>query len=318
MRRLLLLSLNMMILAGTVCAQTPELALREPARIRSMAGTGRSFAAGSGSMYLNPATLGASVQYLVEGNYVYGVKDDLNVIGVNWADSYINRQFAAGVGYNYFTGGEIVGAAHAIDGAASFPVFGGETSLHVGFAGHYFVQKTDVKGLGDRDVLTGDVGLLLNLGQSIKVGAVGYNLLSTLDSEHRPALGAGLSFWTDVLGISADLLADFGALRSEDYTKFQQSISTGKPLSMRDMMDVGMKYMGTIIVMPSNGFMFRSGVSYDAMDSLAQLGCGMGFIVPQGVGFELAYSVELGSYEDSFLGLAVQFYPMHIAASADN
>jgi hypothetical protein len=310
-----LIVLALLALEAQALAQTPETQLRYPARIRSMAGTGRSFAAGSGSLYLNPAAMTTSVQYLLEPTYTYGVQDDLNVVGVNWIDSYINRSFAAGFGYNYFSGGIMDGSAHAFDGAIAFPVMQGDTSLHLGMAGRYVLQYWSTDGLADRDVLTGDLGALLTMGENARIGVVGYNLLSSLDSYYKPAIGAGFSVWWASFGLAADLVADFGAVRDKDTAAFQAAGGAMSPKDMKKNLDFGMKYMGTLMFVPTTGFMLRSGYSFDALQEQSQLGAGLGFVVPKGVGFELAYSVELGDFENSFLGVAIQVYPMHMAAS---
>jgi hypothetical protein len=309
-----LIVLALLALETQALAQTPETQWRYPTRIRSMAGTGRSFAAGSGSVYLNPAAMTSSVQYLVEGNYTYGVKDDLNVVGVNWVDSYINRSFAAGFGYNYYNGGVVDGSAHAFDGAIAFPIMTGDTSLHLGMAGRYFMQKWAAEGLADRDVLTGDIGALLTMGENARLGVVGYNLLSSLDSYYKPAIGAGFSVWWDSFGLAADLVADFGAVRDKDTALFQAAGGAMSPKDMKDKLDFGMKYMGTMMFVPTTGFMLRTGYSFDALQEQSTLGAGLGFVVPKGVGFELAYSVELGDYENSFLGVAIQIFPMNMAS----
>jgi hypothetical protein len=310
-----LIVLALLALEAHALAQTPETQWRYPARVRSTAGTGRSFAAGSGSLYLNPAAMTSSVQYLVEGNYTYGVNDDLNVVGVNWIDSYINRSFAAGFGYNYYNGGVVDGAGHSFDGAISFPLMSGDSSLHLGLAGRYFLQQWSADGLADRDVLTGDIGALLVVGENARLGIVGYNLLSSLDSYYKPAIGAGFSVWWASFGMAADLVADFGAVRDKDTALFQAAGGTMSPDLMADKLDFGMKYMGTMMFVPTTGFMLRTGYSFDALQEQSQLAAGLGFVVPKGVGFELAYSVELGNYENSFLGVAIQVFPMNMASS---
>ena len=283
-------------------SQPLELQLQYPARTRGMAGTGRSFATSSNALLLNPAGLAYAVQYVFEGVYGYGFDGDLHTTSVNWTDSYMNPHVAAGVGYSFMTQGPLGDLdAHAINGGLAFPVLKGPVGLILGTGIHWVIKpdgkvKTRADGTvkkSDWNLLTGDLGAILTLGDMFRIGLVGYDLLSVIDSPYDPGLGVGISFWWSRLVFAFDVVADWGATDR----------STGGH-------ELGMSYMGGILVAATQELMFRVGSGYDQLNDRPEIAAGASLMLPKGVGIELAYTADPTDFADSFLSVGLQLYPM--------
>lgn len=283
--------------AATGSALPRELTLQYTPKVRGAAGSGLSGSSGSGALLLNPAGLSFARQYLFEGLFNFSVKDSINVAGVNWVDSHIHPTLAAAVGYSYISGDDIDGA-HGVNGTISVPLFSGETSMYLGTSVHYFLQQFDAEDVADYDMLTMDVGAMVSFGSMFRLGLVGYNLVSAMDSEYKPALGVGASLWWEQFSIMGDVIASFGLT-----PEVAEGETPGED-------KVGMEYRGSLLFAPNSSFIVRGGVSHDAFDSLTQVALGFSFMIPSGVGFDFSYSANVSDFEDSVLAASIQLYPV--------
>jgi hypothetical protein len=207
--------------AQPALAQFDQFELMLPARSVGMAGLGRSFAAGPNALYLNPAALAATKQYVIGlahnlGGVKYdGANDFQNVSSIEWTDSTPNNMhLAMGAAYNYNWNEKVHSAHLAIAGAIATQ----KVDILLGVGGHYANRAyiPQLKRSFNDKFWAMDVGLSLNVGNKLMVGVAGYNLLSTLrakDGEGVPmGVGGGLSYWTGNWMFGFDVTASFDAL----------------------------------------------------------------------------------------------------------
>ncbi len=291
--------------APEATAQPREMQWQYPTRTRGLAGAGRSFATASNALFLNPAGLALATQYAIEGVYSVGFDPVTHSVGTNWTDSYMNPWVAAGLGYSYLEGpadGTLSKGAHALNGGIAVPALKGPTKLIIGTNFHWFRELAGSAKGGKRDLFTMDLGVILSIKDMFRFGVVGYNLLSLVDSKYKPSLGVGASFWWKRLVVAFDVVAD--------WDHFDES-KTGLGLSGTDAVsDFGMSYMGGIIIAASKMFMIRAGASHDQLNVRTEASLGLSLMLPKGFGMELAYHANVLDWEDSFLSVGIQLYPM--------
>jgi len=304
--------LSFICLAAAFCAITPradaqprEVQWQYPARTRGIAGAGRSFATASNALFLNPAGLALATQYVIEGVYSVGFDPGTHSVGTNWTDSYMNPWLAAGLGYTYLEGpedGELSKGAHALNAGFAVPALKGDTRLMFGTAFHWFRELDGMPEGGNRDLITADLGMILSIRDMFRLGVVGYNLLSLSDSKYKPGLGVGASFWWQRLVVAFDVVADWDHF---DEDKAGLGLPGTDPVSA-----FGMTYAGGIIVAASKMFMIRAGASHDQLNVRTEVSMGLSLMFPKGFGLETAYHANVRDFEDSFLSVGLQLYPM--------
>ena len=299
-------------LANDAFAQPREIRWQNPTRTRGLAGAGRSFATASNALFLNPAGLALATQYVIEGTYAVGFDPLTHSVGTNWTDSYMNPWAAAGLGYSYLEGpdnGDLSKGAHALNAGLAVPLSKGKTRLIVGTNIHWF---RELKGMpddgGDRDLFTGDFGMILSFNDMFRLGVVGYNLLSLVDSKYKPALGVGASFWWKRLVFAFDVVSDWDQF---DESKAAALPETEAGLSGTDAVSgFGMTYAGGVILAASRLVMFRVGASHDQLNVRTEVAAGLSFMLPKGFGLEIAYQANVRDWYDSYLSFGLQLYPM--------
>ena len=308
MRTILMISLAAFLfgLAPELHAQPREIRWQYPTRTRGLAGAGRSFATSSNALFLNPAGLALASQYVIEGVYNVGFDPVTHSVGTNWTDSYMNPWVAAGLGYSYLEGpksGVLGKGAHALNAGIAVPVLKGNTRLIFGTVFHWFREMSNPGKKGKkRDLLTADLGMILSVKDMFRFGVVGYNLLSLIDSKYKPGLGFGASVWWNRLVFAFDVVADWDHF---DEDKAGLGMSGTDPVS-----DLGLTYAGGIIVAASKMFMIRAGASHDQLNVRTEVSLGLSFMFPKGFGLETSYHANVLDWEDSFLSVGLQLYPM--------
>ncbi len=307
MRTILTIGLAVLLttLAVEAKAQPREVQWQYPTRTRGLAGAGRSFATASNALFLNPAGLALATQYVIEGVYSVGFDPVTHSVGTNWTDSYMNPWLAAGLGYSYLKGpkdGELSKGAHALNGGFAVPVVKGDTRLILGTAVHWFRELNGMPSGKNRDLFTADLGMILSFKDMFRLGVVGYNILSLADSVYKPGLGVGASIWWRRLVLAFDVVADWDHF---DEDKSDLGLS-----GTDDVSAFGMTYAGGIIVAASKMFMIRAGASHDQLNLRTEVSMGLSFMFPKGFGLEAAYHANVRHFEDSFLSIGLQLYPM--------
>jgi len=309
MRTILMICLmaTLTTFAFDATAQPREIQWQYPTRTRGLAGAGRSFATASNALFLNPAGLALATQYVIEGTYSVGFDPVTHSVGTNWTDSYMNPWIAAGLGYSYMEGpadSTLSKGAHALNGGLAVPVLKGDTKLIFGTNFHWFREVKGKGGTKNRDLITGDLGMILSIRDMFRLGVVGYNILSLVDSKYKPSLGVGASVWWKRLVVAFDVVADWDHVNEDKY-KAGLGMSGTDPVS-----DFGMTFAGGIIVAASQMFMIRAGASHDQLNVRTEVSMGMSFMFPKGFGLELGYHANVLNWEDSFLSVGLQLYPM--------
>ncbi|MFH1532579.1 MAG: hypothetical protein ABIK09_17785 [Pseudomonadota bacterium] len=307
MRTILMICLTALLTAFAMeaTAQPREVQWQYPTRTRGLAGAGRSFATASNALFLNPAGLALVTQYVIEGVYSVGFDPLTHAVGTNWTDSYMNPWAAAGLGYSYLEGpddGTLSKGAHALNGGLAFPVLKGDTKLIFGTNIHWFREMKGKLNGKNRDLVTADLGVILSIQDMFRLGVVGYNLLSLVDSKYKPGLGVGASLWWNRLVLAFDVIADWDHF---DEDKAALGLSGTDAVSA-----FGMTYAGGVIVAASNMFMVRAGASHDQLNVRTEVSMGLSFMFPKGFGLEVGYHANVSDWEDSFLSVGLQLYPM--------
>lgn len=311
MRTILVISLAALLLGlvPELHAQPREIQWQYPTRTRGLAGAGRSFATSSNALFLNPAGLALASQYVIEGVYNVGFDPETHHVGANWTDSYMNPWVAAGLGYSYLEGPNkrrLGKGAHALNAGIAVPVLKGDTRLIFGTVFHWFRELKNPGKYNKRDLLTADLGMILSIKDMFRFGVVGYNLLSLMGSKYKPGLGVGASFWWKRLVFAFDVVADwdhFDEKMAENSGSYPRSGTAGTS-------NLGMTYAGGIIVAASKMFMIRAGASHDQLNVRTEVSLGLSFMFPKGFGLETSYHADVKNWEDSFLSVGLQLYPM--------
>jgi len=289
-------------------AQLPQFDTMLPARSLGIVGGGRAYAAGGNSLYLNPATLAATKQYIIGVSHTLGVmqlpsdsgeweNEYANTSSVIWTDSTDNSMgLSMGLAYN-FIWGENSSNLHA---SMAYAVHAETFDILLGIGGHYMEGAVD----GETSLWSADAGLALNVKNSFQIGVAGYNLLSTgrADDGFPFGVGGGLAYWTGSWMLGFDVTAAF-----DTTTKYRHP---QKPNHRADIVS----YMGAIQYQAQEFVFLRGGLRYErgqeTVDGRANpLVYGLGASVVFG-----KYAIELGFQQnvkdtyDVMVGLTIELY----------
>jgi len=273
-------------------AQIEPLREQLPARSVGMAGVGRSFANAGSALYLNPAALGIYRQYILGGSYGYHYADgaEANAVSVEWTDSSPNP-FNMGLGFGFDFVPHDENDYFGYNGAFSYSAgAGGSAALHFGVGGHGLYN---VSGLED-DVWSFDVGVALDFSQTLRIGAVGYNLVRSgeVAGEKLPrGTGGGISFWTGPVMLAADATALF-AVPDEASGEEKTRVT----------------YAGAVQVAPVNEVALRMGVSHDQDPSKTRLAGGLSIIVEQAFGLSFGYQQAISDDTEIIAAVTMEIY----------
>lgn len=297
---LILLLLGLPAHAG---AQADRLHPMMPARSVGMGFAGRSFAAGGNALYLNPAALSLTKQYVVGFGYGMaqqpdkkGGSDFKHALNVEWTDSLPNKfHMAVGVGFNQvFSEHDDTTNVH---GAVTYALEGETMGLHLGVGGHWTKDFAGTKG--DENLFTGDIGMALSVKNQIMVGVAGYNLMRSHRDPAAPrGVGAGVSFWADALMLGFDITS-----------KFETKTRAGDPK------DALVSYIGMIQYMLAQWSFIRGAFRFDGQEvtptghpAEKSFAVGLALLAADFVGVEFGFAQNIDAWSDRTLGVTIEFY----------
>lgn len=286
--RCALLTVLILVASTAQAGEPPDRSRQYPARTLGMAGLGRSFASGPNSVFLNPASLGATSQYLLGAGYTYGGGESpTHALSVSWTDSTPNPfHLAMGVVYDYMMYEE--GSEQNVHGAASYTLAFPSLTLALGVGAHYFGAPGD-----GEDLTTGDAGLVMTIAQALYLGVAGYNLVSNTDENYR-GVGGGLSFWGGPFMIGADVQADFDV----PVASATDTVTTENVIKWYGGLQLQM--------IPEAGF--RAGIQYDGTHDIIRAAGGLQFVVAQTIGLEFGYMQNVADGDDMYLSVNLDLY----------
>ncbi|MCB9738887.1 MAG: hypothetical protein H6747_06435 [Deltaproteobacteria bacterium] len=190
-----------------------------PPALRATAGAGAATSTGVGSLFANPAVMGLQPGQSIELGFARGQRPGRTTFSLGSVDG--NRGgIAGGTSYAYEFGQLAsgrersgydwrAGIATGLRGETAALLLGGtirRMSLELG--AHQGEAKREIAGW------TGDAGLLLALGQYVRLGAMWQNIRSIDESETPSRLVGGLGIAAGPVLIAAD-----GRFRTEDWSK---------------------------------------------------------------------------------------------------
>lgn len=261
MRRILLCALA--LLGAEALAQTgPGIADLGRARSHGMGNAFRALGGGSEAVEGNPASLAVYRRYLIEIGGAWDPRNPFGFGSVSVMDS-VTSPLAAGLSYTLVSlGGEgNRRVAHLNTGAFSMPI---ANVLHVGASMRHVLMT------GDRsaNALTGDAGLLLQLGPLTLTGA-GHNLIDIANPDFPRYFSAGVGFSLPLFSLAVDGRGQFGG-EAPVY-----ALSAG-----------GEFIVGRLVPI-------RAGYSHDNFRGSKTITGGAGIFIQNGA-VDLAYQHELG------------------------
>jgi hypothetical protein len=201
-----------MVLGVALCAGAAEVRadmLNESLGPRAVgAGEALSAAAyGSVAKSLNPAGVGLSKAYVVEGSYGFRPEDDAKIASVSICDS--TRRVSACLSYDFVTASPTEGerTLHVVSLATAFPlsdkVILGVTNRYIRYS-ESGSEAMPVDNSRDGD-WAADAGLVLRLSPMFNVAVVAHNLLGADEDQFPRSIGGGVAFFaTPNLLIGAD------------------------------------------------------------------------------------------------------------------
>lgn len=275
-------------LAAPAMGQSHDRLRQYPARSLGLAGLGRSFASGPNALFINPASLGATSQYLLGGGYTYTAdQPGSHALSIAWTDSTPNPfHLAMGLVYDYVSFDE--GSSQNVHGALAYSLGLPSLTISMGVGAHYLGAMGDLE-----QTTTGDAGLTLSFAQTLFLGVAGYNLVSTEDGPGR-GVGGGLSFWGGPFMVGLDVSADFDVP-----TLSAEGTATTK--------DVVTWYGGVQFQMIPEAC-FRAGVQYDGTHQITRVAGGLQFVLAQAFGLEFGYMQNVENGDDMRLGVSLDLY----------
>ena len=309
-----LLATALCLVAVDARAQLSQFDTFLPARSLGVAGTGRAYAAGGNAIYLNPATLSATKQYIVGVNHTFAMgqvpvpvpdKPNIwhwenaykNVSSATWTDSTDNSSgLAMGLTYNYIWDDN----RSNVHGAIAYAFKTASVDILLGIGGHYMETALS----SGTSLWSLDAGVALNFGNKFQIGLAGYNLLSTgrADDGFPMGLGGGIAYWTGSWMFGVDVSANFDA-----ETKFY------RPDEDHDRRNI-VSYMGGIQYQVADTFFLRGGLRWDQnqetvddIDNPFVYGLGASLMMGK-------YAVELGFQQnikdtyDVMIGITIDLY----------
>lgn len=272
-----------------------------PARSLGTAAGGRSYAAGGNALFLNPASLAVTNQYVLGGGYTLartgGIEDSYaHGLNVEWTDSTPNAlKLGMGLAYSYLMTDDK--KTSNIHGAMTYSLPFEVVGVHLGVGMHWLQDFVAEMGVED-DLWSFDAGISFNLQNQLTLGVVGHNIMNTPDNGLPQGVGTGLSYWVGPVVVSADVVARFDL---DDGSGTQQ--------------ETLMSYIGGFQYMLTQGVFARGAFRYDdgrktaaGDDAVKSLGAGLTYIAGNRVGVELGYRQGLDDSDDLMVGLNLELY----------
>ncbi|RMH39840.1 MAG: hypothetical protein D6689_15485 [Deltaproteobacteria bacterium] len=247
----------------------------------------RADATGSLATTLNPAGLPLSRSLVLETGYGYRPDDGASLVAVSACDSTV--PVPGCFYYHYFRASPDVGGvdvrrrSHEVGYVIARRV----GSFVFGAKYKYFDYNFSPASAGDDDASghAADFGMTFVAGDSVRVGVVSYNLVSTADSPQYPrAFGGGL-----VVRPAPSLSIAVDAAWNTD---------------LPDGQDTG-RYSGGVeyFIVAANrqaGYPLRAGVVYDDTGDRTYATGGLGYVTPK-VGIDIGVRKQVGGDGDELL-----------------
>lgn len=316
----------MALLWGILLAPAPATAQMEPltrqypAKTIGMAGVGRSFAGAGSALYLNPAGLGVVRQYILGAGYSYVATDEADhLLSVEWTDSTPNAyNLALGLTFNYVPYADEAAQSYHLGGAYSIRT--ASANIHIGIAAHGMYNMhagahtkmeadapTPPEGekpeldASDIDFWSGDAGIILDIGNKLLLGAVGYNLLRQGNEQLPRGVGGGISFWAGAFALALDVSATFHQEMDPCYNA-QVVWSAGAQLKATDrfFLRVGAQYD----TMPDRQDVFGPGVH----DKIWRIAGGMTVVPADNFGIDFGYQQSATDTDDLLVTVMFEIY----------
>lgn len=201
-------SLALLVATAASAQAQVELGLRDlmQARNYSMAGAYRALAYGTEGIGGNPAAIASFQRYQIELGGAWDVAGKSAHGSVAVLDS-VSSPLAMGVSYNLvsFGQGGLRRTAHLNTVAAALPVM--QNLLWAGASARHLIMS----GAATANAITADAGLMVKLLEGLYLGAGAHNFIDTGHPELSRYYTLSAGWLLGVIGLAADLRADFNA-----------------------------------------------------------------------------------------------------------
>ncbi|MGA9521304.1 MAG: hypothetical protein WBV82_07560 [Myxococcaceae bacterium] len=272
-RRIVFLALVLAPLAS-LAAEGPGLRDVMQARSYAMGGAYRAIGGGTEAVDGNPASIGLHKRYLVELSGAWDPRNPFGFGSLGVLDG-VTSPVAAGLTYRLVSLGTGATQRTAHINTAGFSIPFGQ-AFHIGVSTRHILMT----GAQTANAITGDAGMLLNLGGFV-LSVAGHNLIDIQNPEFQRYFSASTGFVTQSFSVAADVRADF----NEPDARFSWGAG-------------GEWIIGGAVPV-------RAGYSRDGITQAQRLSGGLGLIIGGG-GFDLSYSHELGGAKSRLLALTLR------------
>ena len=244
------------------------------ARAYGMAGAFRSLGSGTEVIDGNPAALGVYKRYLIELSGGWDPRNPFGFGSVALMDS-VTSPLAAGIEYHLISLGNEGDhrVAHVNTAAFSIP-FG--QALHIGVSTRHVLMT----GSRDANAITGDAGLLLNLGGFV-MAVSGHNLVDIYNPDFQRYFAASVGWTSPVFSLSTDVRGNFNG-----------------PSPLFAVSAGGEWVIGNTVPI-------RAGYSWDQFRNARILAGGLGVNI-EGGALDFAYQYELGGSFSRMMALTLR------------
>jgi hypothetical protein len=217
--------------------------------------------------------------YVLELSGAWAPENPFGFGSVGLMDGGTNGPTAAGLSYQYVSlgAGDAQHTAQIATMAFAFPL---GQSLSLGLSGRH----VGMSGAEKANAVTGDAGLLLNLG-GLVFSVAGHNLIDINHVEFQRYYSAGAGYVAQSFSLAGDVRGDYNG-PSPRY-----SWNAGGEL-----------VLGSTVPL-------RLGYSHDAIAQANRLGGGIGILM-DGSALDLGYSHELGGLKSRLLALTLRMQMM--------
>ncbi len=244
-------------------------------------------AIGTSGIIHNPAGLSRAYVYQIDLLFLRNEPGNLNITGVNIADSKSQPAVATGLSYGYHStdkGADFEQKGHDVRLSFAHPAI--PDRLHLGVGLRYLEIERSTVGLQG---FTVDAGLIFSATKGFHIGLVGKNLVDLDDPLAPRQAGGGVAFTGDAVTLTTDVLIDF----------------TRHPDGPKPIFEAGLEgLMGDTIPI-------RVGYINDRVMTHQYVGGGLGFIVREGGGngqLMLAYRHNITEAKNYTFGIGLTMF----------
>jgi hypothetical protein len=258
----------------------------------------------------NPAGMNQIRQYVSSVGYGAGGDPMNHGFTVSATDSLMNPAVSMGMGYTRLSlgggPGQDDGGGNIFRGAMVFSERSAAMSFHFGMSIHYSdldLPSGDVASeTSDTEdpatsfsVLNMNTGILLILANKFRIGLLGRNLLTRLNSGQSRDFVGGLGL---VIGPAA--IEYSATLDLETCESFPEFCAEGSGMTV--------SHAAGLELTPTLNFPIRVGYRYDAMRAQHMVSGGLGIITPD-FSLEGAYARELSDDAEQWFGVTIRYFP---------